>query len=169
MMAERKTMTKWYWVWDFEKEEDWLNEMAQSGWVLDNVGFCSYDFVRCEPGEYTVRLEMRNYDLEYVAFMEETGAEYVGRMLMWIYFRKKAEHGGFDLYSDIDSKIGHLNKISRMLTVLGGMNLVIGIVNTYNPGRLGWVNLIAATLLMYALGRIHGKKEALERERRVHE
>ena len=32
-----------------------------------------------------------------------------------------------------------------------------------------WVNLICATLLMYALGRIHGKKEALERERMLHE
>ena len=29
---ERKTMTRWFWVWQFEKEEAWLNEMAASGW-----------------------------------------------------------------------------------------------------------------------------------------
>ena len=34
-METRKTIRKWYWVWDFEKEEEWLNEMAQAGWVLD--------------------------------------------------------------------------------------------------------------------------------------
>ena len=35
--------------------------------------------------------------------------------------------------------------------------------------RAGWINLLAATLLMYGLGRIHGKKEALEKERELHE
>ena len=49
------------------------------------------------------------------------------------------------------------------------VNLLIGLVNTFSPGRFGWVNLICATLLMYALGRIHGKKEALEKERLLHE
>ena len=50
-MESRKTVRKWFWVWDFDKEEDWLNEMAMSGWVLESVGFASYHFVRCEPGE----------------------------------------------------------------------------------------------------------------------
>ena len=168
-MENRMTVRKWFWVWDFEKEEDWLNEMAMNGWVLDGVGWCTYHFVRCEPGEYSVRLEMHPYDESYLAFMKETGAEYVGRMMMWIYFRKKTAEGSFDLFSDIDSRIGHLNKIGRMLAVIGFANLVIGVANSINAAHIGWVNLLCATLLMYALGRIHGKKEALERERRLHE
>ena len=36
-MENRKTIRKWFWVWDFEKEEDWLNEMAMNGWV------CKFD------------------------------------------------------------------------------------------------------------------------------
>ena len=39
---ERKIVKKWIWIWDFDKEEHWLNTMAQSGWVLDKVGFCRY-------------------------------------------------------------------------------------------------------------------------------
>ena len=167
---ERKTIRKWFGVWEFEKEEAWLNEMASNGWVLDSVSYCTYNFVRCEPGEYTVRTEMHPYDDSYVQFMEETGAEYVGRMMLWIYFRKKTEDGVFDLYSDIDSKIGHLDRIGKMLTAVGGANLIIGVVNSLNPEiRLGWINILCATLLMYGLGRIHGKKEALERERELHE
>ena len=168
-MENRMTVRKWFWVWDFEKEEDWLNEMAFNGWVLDGVGWCTYHFVRCEPGEYSVRLEMHPYDESYLAFMQETGAEYVGRMMMWIYFRKKTAAGPFDLFSDIDSRIGHLNKIGRMLAVIGFANLVIGVANSMSAAHIGWVNLLCATLLMYALGRIHGKKEALERERLLHE
>lgn len=168
-MENRKTIRKWVWVWDFDKEEEWLNEKAMNGWVLESVGFCTYNFVRCEPGEYSVRLEMHPYDESYLSFMRETGAEYVGRMMLWIYFRKKTTDGPFDLFSDIDSKISHLDRIGKMLTAVGGANLVIGIVNTLSPARLGWVNLLCATLLMYALGRIQGKKEALEKERRLHE
>ena len=168
-MENRKTIRKWFWVWDFEKEEDWLNEMAQSGWVLDNVGFCSYDFVRCEPGEYAVRLEMHGWDEQYVDFMRETGADYVGRMFAWIYFRKKTEDGPFDLFSDIDSRIRHLDQIGRVLLCVGIMNLLIGILNSMSPIHVGWINLLCSTFLMYCLGRIHGKKEALEKERLLHE
>ena len=57
-MSERKKVRRVFFVWDFEKEERWLNEMALSGWLLDKIGFCSYEFIRCTPGEYTIRLEM---------------------------------------------------------------------------------------------------------------
>ena len=162
-------MGKWFWIWDFEKEEKWLNEMALNGWVLDGVGFCTYYFVRCEPGEYTVRLEMHGKDDAYVDFMRETGAEFVGRMVAWIYFRKKTADGTFDVFSDIDSRIRHLDRIGKALLCIGMANLAIGIANTMNPVNVGWVNLLCATLLMYALGRIHGKKEALEKDRLLHE
>ena len=169
-MKERKTIRKWMWVWEFDKEEDWLNTMAQSGWVLDGIGFAKYHFVKCEPGEYTVRLEMHARDDEYLHFMEETGAEYIGRILQWIYFRKKTVNGEFDIFSDIDSRIGHVDKICKMLLATGMANLAIGLANCFNPVvPIGWLNLLCATLLMYALGRIQGKKESLEKQRRLME
>ena len=162
-MSERKTVHRWWWAWDFEKEEQWLNTMAQEGWLLDGVGFCTYHFIPCTPGEYTVRLEVHSLDDAYIRFMEETGAEYVGRMVQWVFFRKKAQYGEFDIFSDLDSRITHLDRLGKSLCAVGFANLVIGLVNTFNPHiRLGWLNLLCATLLMYALGRIHGKKEALE-------
>lgn len=168
-MESRKTIRKIFWVWEFEKEEAWLNEMAMNGWLLESVGFCTYHFIACEPGAYSVRLEMHPWDESYVQFMEETGAEYVGRMAMWMYFRKKTADGSFDLFSDVDSRIGHLNKIGKMLTLFGAANLCIGIANSLNGFSLAWINLVCATFLMYCLGRIHGKKEALEKERLLHE
>ena len=85
-------------------------------------------------------------------------------MMQWIYFRKKAEDGEFDLFSDLDSKIAHLNRIGKGLSAIGFANLAIGIANSLHSS-IGWINLLCATLLMYGLGRIHGKKEALERSR----
>lgn len=166
-MAQSRTVYRWNWVWNFDREEQWLNEMAMSGWVLCEVGFCRFVFERCEPGEYTIREELHPDDDGYVDFMEETGAEYIGRVMAWMYFRKKSETGTFDLFSDIDSRIAHLDRIGRMLTAVGAANLVIGIVNSCNSLGFGWINLLCATLLMYGLGRIHGKKESLEKDRRL--
>ena len=45
-------------VWSFQEEEDWLNEMAEQGWLLEAVTFCGYDFVSVEPGSYQIRLQL---------------------------------------------------------------------------------------------------------------
>ena len=74
----KKTIKKWFWVWDFEKEEIWLNQMAQSGWVLDGVGFCKYHFVQCEPGEYTVRLGIKTKYLNYATWIRYL-------MILWVH------------------------------------------------------------------------------------
>ena len=166
---ERKIIKKWFWVWEFEKEEQWLNSMAQSGWVLDKLGLCKYEFIACEPGEYAVRLEMRGHDQAYIDFMAETGAEYIGRMAKWIFFRKKVSDGTFDIFSDLDSRIKHLDSIGKMLFAVAIANIGIGLISAATASSYGWINLLPSALLFYALGRIHGKIEALEKERLLHE
>lgn len=161
---ETKTVRKVFAVWDFDKEEEWLNSMAQEGWALTKVGFCKYVFERTEPGEYIIRLEMHDYEDDYISFMRDTGAEYVGRVLQWLYFRKKAELGEFELFSDIDSRIAHLKNIGWTLLLVGGANAILCLTTGY-----GYINLLCAVVMAYGLGRVHGKKEALERERRIRE
>lgn len=175
-MAERMTQYKWFWAWDFDKEERWLNEMASNGWVLVGVGFCRYTFERCEPGEYSIRLEMRDYDDNYISFIEETGAEYIGRWFRWQFFRKRSECGQFDLYSDIDSKLSHLNRIHKLLLALAIINIGIGTVNLLIGGTFATrsslvavFNYLVGVMLMYGVGRIKGKMEYLENERQLRE
>lgn len=169
IMNETRTEYRWFFAWDFEKEEEWLNEMAEAGWVLSSVGFCRYTFERCEPGEYTVRLQMLNRDSDYIRFIEDIGGEYIGRMAQWVYFRRRTELGAFELFSDIDSRITHLETIARVLFWIGIGNLLIGIGNSLNRFPFAFINLIVACLLMYGLGRIHGKIDDLKSERRLHE
>ena len=168
-MTERKTIHKWYWAWAFDAEERWLNAMALEGWALEGVGFCTFRFARCEPGEYVIRLEMHERDDAYIAFMKSTGAEYVGRVFQWVYFRKKAACGEFDIFSDMDSRISHLARIANTLRIVGAMNIVIGVINSFQPSHIGFLNLLCACLMMYGLGRVQGKAERLKNERTLHE
>lgn len=169
---EYKTVHKWMWVWDFDKEENWLNSMAMQGWVLDKVGFCTYHFQSCIPGEYAVRLEMLEDSMklksssDYIGFIEGTGAEYIGNIVKWAYFRKKITAGGFDLFSDIDSRIRHLDRIIRMLGIVGLLNVTIGAGQIHN---LGWINLLCAIILLYGMFRIWKKRTVLTKERALHE
>ena len=170
---ERKTIRKWFWAWDFDKEEEWLENMARNGWVLDGVGFCTYHFIKTEPGEYSVRLQylpIAEENTDYINLLEESGAERVGRMVQWVYYRKKTADGSFQLFSDLDSRITHLDKIAKLMLIIAVANLLIGVVNSFNPMvRIGWINLLVASLVTYGVGRIHGKKEALEKERQFRE
>ena len=167
---ETKTVYRLFAEWSFDKEEEWLNSMAQEGWPLKKVGFCKYVFERTEPGEYITRLAMHDADEEYMELMRESGAEYVGRVLQWLYFRKKAELGEFELFSDIDSRIAHLNRISCVLIGLGFANVAVSFACGVNSADIaGRINLLCACVIFYGLGRVHGKKEALERERRIRE
>lgn len=171
---KRQIIKKWFWVWDFDKEEAWLNDMAQSGWVLDKVGFAKYEFVQCQPGEYSVRLEMledvvtAEKSQDYIAFVEDLGADYIGNVMKWVYFRKKTADGEFKLFSDLSSQMKHLDGIVKMMGIIALANLLIGMGNLQYNG-LGLINIGCAVLLGYCMWKIHQKKEKLEKERTLHE
>ena len=168
-MSETKKLHKVFWIWEFEKEERWLNEMAQEGWALQNAGFCTYTFEKTEPGQYIIRLAMLDSSPDFESFMGELEAQSVGHCFSWGYFRRSAQLGPFDMFSDMDSRIAHLNKIGKDVKLLCLANLVIGICNTFNGASFSWMNLLCATLLAYGLGRIRGKQDTLEEERALHE
>ena len=179
----RKTIHKLFFLWNFDKEEKWLNEMAAKGLALVGVSLGRYEFEDCAPGEYNIRLEMLKESVNhpesknYISFLEETGAEHIGTILRWVYFRKKADIAPFDLFSDIDSRIRHLNRMLVIPVALGIVNLF----NAVNMTRLYIVNdmgyaLVAAILawavsllLAYCSFVLHSKKQKLKRERLLYE
>lgn len=185
----RKVIHKLFWIWDFDKEEKWLNEMAAKGLALVGVGFCKYEFEECTPGEYEVRLQLLEKHLchpeseKYISFVEETGAEPVGSHFRWIYFRKKRAEGSFELFSDIDSRIKHLNLIISFILLLSIVNLLLGAENIYflirhfcgEHGGGSGINIVG--LLNLAVGmigtlgsvRLIRKRNMLKKEKQIFE
>lgn len=124
------SVRKWFWFWGFEKEEQWLNEMAAKGLCLSGRGFCRYDFEDCLPGEYQIRTEvLEDHDEQphvkkYLLFVEETGAEKVAFRLRTVYFRKKTAEGPFELYSDLASRVKYVERVLVLMLILGPLGLV---------------------------------------------
>jgi len=148
--------------WDKDEEEKWLNEMSEKGWALKKFFLGLYTFEKCEKGEYCYRIDlMKNLvnfkeSIEYIKFVEETGAEYVASWGRWVFFRKNVSKGKFDLYTDIESKINSYKEIRKMFGILGIAELCIGI------GQIGSINIndhfriyaFIFTILIFSLAAI---------------
>lgn len=178
----RKTVRKWFWIWDFDKEERWLNEMAAKGLALVGVGWCRYDFEDCAPGEYRVALEMPENSpwsaegQKYVEFVEETGAEHVGTFSRWVYFRKKASEGGFAMFSDNASKVKHLTRIMNFLLLFSAINLYNALYNLWmyffrsSPiNVVGFLSLFVSVLFGWGWLRLNSKRKKLRTEQTIFE
>jgi len=122
---------------NFEKEEKWLNDMASKGLNFIHYSPIKYLFEQGTPGEYIYRLELLDKQPShpeskaYIEFMEGTGAECVDTYLRWVYFRKRAADGAFDIYSDYDSRIKHYKRILNFMGTLWGLNIGSGIYNLW--------------------------------------
>mgnify|MGYP002523507393 CR=1 FL=1 len=45
------------WFVDFDKEEEWLNDMAKKGWAFQRTNGVIYRFQRCEPEEFIYQID----------------------------------------------------------------------------------------------------------------
>lgn len=122
MNATTITKTRWFWPWQDDKEEGWLESMAQEGWHLSGLGLpCAYSFTAGEPKQFTYRLDYMptnksRWD-EYMQLFRDAGWEYIGEMSNWRYWRKPTGTGeAQEIYSDTESKI---RKYRRLMGYLG--------------------------------------------------
>lgn len=178
----RKTIKKLFFLWEFDKEEKWLNEMAAKGLALVSVGFCKYEFEDCVPGEYKVCLQLldkapKHPEMQkYIEFMEETGAEHVGSFTRWIYFRKKASEGDFELFSDNASRVKYLSSILSFIALIVGLNLYIGLYNIFvvfflhSPfNYIGLLNLAVALFGIPGTIKLWKKRNRMKQESQLFE
>jgi len=114
------SVKKRYWAWEFEEQEKWLNKMCKQGKCLSAVDKNNYEFEDCEPEQYTLRMEMMKHSpesprgQEYIAYMAEENAEYIGSKGKWVYFRKLRRYGDFDRLNDLTPKMRYL-KLRRLI------------------------------------------------------
>jgi predicted phosphoadenosine phosphosulfate sulfurtransferase len=80
---------KWFWPWQDEQEEAWLEQMSRQGLHLKQAHIAAfYDFVQGSSQNYTYRLDFqdslkpKNKD-EYLRLFTDAGWEHLGQMGGW--------------------------------------------------------------------------------------
>lgn len=112
----KKKVSKIFMPWNFEEEQTWLEEQAKEGWLLEKKSF-NYHFIKAEPQEMVYRIDFfsvkKEKKDEYIRLFTESGWELVQSSASWHYFRIPADKYDVDIYSDTQSRIDHLKRISR--------------------------------------------------------
>ena len=128
-------MTKFRWYYDTDKETKWLNEMAEKGYAMEGFFLGFYFFEECMPGKYLYQIdfseEFGRVHSAYREFLAETGVEIIKIYGFWVYLRKKAEEGPFELYSDVESRVEHYGKIRKMFRIAVCIELICALVELF--------------------------------------
>lgn len=188
----RKTIYKLFWIWELDREENWINEMAAHGYSLEHAGRFSFTFEETEPKKYrykTVFLKGSSScaeNIKYFRFLEEMGIHVVSQLnypgTCCVYLRSLYGDNpeGIELYSDIDSKITYLKTTAWYMVFVAVFTLFGAILNfsvallPHNGNRI--INLIMAGLVfaifigaVMAAVKSFVKISTLKREREIHE
>lgn len=120
-MASTKKVFKMFPVWQDNKEEEWLTQMAKEGWGLKKYRML-YHFEKIEPANHIYKIDFKgtkNSDLdEYKAIFNHAGWEHVTQFGGWHYFRTAAENGVVpDIYSDTESRVQKYMGLLKYLTI----------------------------------------------------
>jgi hypothetical protein len=181
MEMKRRVVYRFY--FDYEKEERWLNEMASKGWHFVRYRLGRYRFEQGEPGAWVYRIELLPTEpkgaasREYLSLLQESGAETVCSRTRWVYLRRSAALGPFELFTDLESRIGHYRRVLKLLTgALATLVCCMGalIVVSSNSGGLAFqiplaIVAAAVVLLIVQAVRVSRRAKALEAQRLVHE
>ena len=184
---------RWKLFLDFEKEEEWLNKMVAEGLAMTHYTFGRYTFEECAPGEYNYRIELlergvtNSDNVEYIRFMEDSGVERVDSYANWVYFRKRSTEGSFNIYTDLESRIAHYQRIIRLFLLLAVLFIVLlvsqtSVVLSFFEGdfqvtairvanfiTLGVMIVLAVLLPGRILPRLVKKVNMMKRERDIRE
>ena len=96
---ETKKQFKWFTIFEYENEQDYLREMHKSGWKFVKVkGFGMYHFEKCIPQDVVYQLDYNKEGLahkdEYLKMFDDCGWEYIQDYAGYSYFRKAVAEDG---------------------------------------------------------------------------
>lgn len=139
-------MKKFRWYFDTDKEVEWLNGLAEQGYAMSGYFFGVYTFDKCEPGKYQYQIDNTNgmfrVENSYREFMNEMGIEIVALWGPWVYLQKHTEDGPFELYSDVESRITHYEKILKLYkfgAIIETVGAVLEMLAGIRGFSIGWV------------------------------
>ena len=124
---ETKKQFKWFTIFEYEKEQDYLREMHKAGWKFIKVkGFGTYHFEKCAPQDVVYQLDYNkdgfSHKDEYLKMFDDCGWEYIQDYAGYSYFRKAVAEDGVaeEIFCDEESRLQMMQRVlkGRMLPLL---------------------------------------------------
>jgi hypothetical protein len=115
-----KKLFRYFSIFEYEKEEQFLREMHKDGWKFIKVtGFGVYHFEKCISEDVVYQLDY-NRDAkknreEYLQMFSDCGWEHLQEFAGYSYFRKPAAemNGEESIFCDEESKIAMMERVMK--------------------------------------------------------
>lgn len=169
---------------DYEKEEKWINEMAAQGWHLEKFSFGRFTFTKGEPGAFIYRNEfisgMSTKEMkDYFEFLKDSGITIINELGGWVYMKKAAVEGPFEIYTDTKSKIAYYKRMLNIFLLLFFVNVWAAVMNIsvfWDKAKTGFIspaigvfNIVVALLIALPIIKIIQRKRELEKKQQFFE
>lgn len=122
----QKIVKKWFWAWNDDEEEKYLEEMASRGMMLESVMLGRYIFSEGEPKRIKYQLDFKgltNIDEdEYLQMYADSGWKCASRFGSWYYFAKEfnlSDEPDITIFNDNKSQIQKYIRIVLFLVLTG--------------------------------------------------
>lgn len=150
-MSEIKTVWHWWWGWNTEKVENWLEEMENKGFNLIKIDFAQirFSFKKGESRkmrfcfDYPTYVEGDNY---FEIFKEDGWESMDNKMGPWFIWRKPYENEKPSIYTDTKSLIEKNNRQIR--TVIFGILVTLFILSLLLISNFAGAKLISIPLIL---------------------
>ena len=124
---ETKKQFKWFTIFEYEKEQEYLRQMHLSGWkFLKVTGFGMYHFEKCQSQDVVYQLDYNKEGLahkeEYIQMFADCGWEHLQDYAGYSYFRKAVGEDGIaeEIFCDDASRLQMMERVlkGRLLPLL---------------------------------------------------
>ncbi len=149
-MKDEKAVWRWWWGWNTENVENWLEKMEQKGWNLVKVDFAQIRF-SFKKGEIRKMRYCFDYpsivkDNYFEIFKEDGWESMDNKMGPWFIWRKSYENERPSIYTDTKSLIEKNNRQIR--TVIFGVFVTLFLLSLVLISNFDSTKLISALLVL---------------------
>jgi hypothetical protein len=153
-----KRVFKWWWAWNYEEIEDWLENMEAEGLRLVETRFSGVDFYfeKCTPTKARYCIDYQDkITPDYMTIIDDDGWKLYKVGAGWYILRKEYEHERPEFYTDFDGLIIRNKKLLSIM--IGGLfleficfgSLIWNAVNFSNDAVLAGIGLFGTFALAF--------------------
>ena len=170
---ETKKQFKWFTIFEYEKEQEYLRQMHRSGWkFLKVTGFGMYHFEKCQSQDVVYQLDYNKEGLahkeEYIQMFADCGWEHLQDYAGYSYFRKAvgADGAAEEIFCDDASRLQMMERVlkGRLLPLLIIFlccllpQFLINLLSTHNyivAGLMGSILGLYVGVFLYCAKKFH--------------
>ena len=123
---DNQVIRRWFWAWQNDKEEKFLDNMSEYGRRLTQVSLGKYVFTKDDSGKVKYQIDFKGStkttETEYIQFYEDSDWHVIGKPGPWYYFAREYDDENepdISIFNNNNSRMRKYRRIFLYLLISG--------------------------------------------------